>query len=161
MPDSGRASPHANCARRFRSEQRGAATIVTAIAFSFVVVALGGVMEIVNTAYATDRMGRAARAAARVLAIDASADWCAAIRSELRLDEGFVCANAWTVDVDLGVAPEALPDPLSGAVGGEGGELVLVRIGWTTPRWSFLSPASPALFTRRVAFGLARSEPAG
>ena len=173
-PERAMRSTSAGCA--FRSAQRGGTTIESALALVVLVVALAGLMEIVNTAFATDRMNRAARAAARALALDASADWCAAIRRELRLDEAFDCDDAWTVAVDHGVAPGALPRPLTAAVGGEAGELVLVRIEWTRRPWTFrdLVPATQAApadpddeaspnppLTTRAAVGLARSEPTG
>ena len=161
--------------------------IESALALFILVVALAGLMEIVNTAYANDRMGRAARAAARALALDPDANdhaavYCPAIRRELHLDEDFDCDDAWTVVVDHGVGPAELPATLDARVATGTGELILVRIEWTRRPWSFpdlvpatqaatvdpdsnpgpggATPPSPPL-TTRVAVGLARCEPTG
>ena len=65
------------------------------------VVGFAGLMEIVNASYADDRMARAARAAARSLALDPGADpkanACVAIRRELDLAEDFDCDTEWTL----------------------------------------------------------------
>ena len=131
-----------------------------------------------------DRMGRAARAAARALALDQSNDWCAAVRRELHLDADFDCDAAWTVSIDHRVSPAALVDgappaviPLDAPLTSGGGELVLVRIEWALAPWPVpnivpVANAEPAddpgdeasatpPLTTRVVFGLARYEPGG
>ena len=102
------------------------------------VVGFAGLMEIVHASFTDDRMGRAARAAARALALDPSADAaCAHIRRELRLADDFDCGTAWTLKVDLGVGPGALPATLDAGVTPGTGDMVLVRIGWNRGMWSF------------------------
>ena len=101
------------------------------------VVGFGGLMEIVHASYTDDRMGRAARAAARVLALNPSADPCAPIRRELGLADDFACGAAWTLKVNLGVGPSVLPATLDAEGTAKSGDMVLVRIGWNRDRWSF------------------------
>ena len=128
-------------------------------------------MEIVDASYTTDRMARAARAAARALALDANANACAAIRREFHLAEKFDCGAKWAITVDHGVSPTALPATLDASATAGAGEMVLVRITWTRDLWSFIDAveddtesdddeavATPGLMTL-VAIGLARSEP--
>ena len=135
------------------------------------VVGFAGLMEIVNASYTGDRMARAARAAARVLALDPSADpkatACAAIQRELELAEDFDCETAWTLDVKLGVAPSALPATLDAGATTGSGDMVVVRIRWDRDVWSFDGPlldanadddAADAGTVRMVAIGIARCE---
>ena len=130
--------------RRFRRGQRGTAAIESALGITVLVISLAGLMEIVNTVYANDEMSRAARAAARALALDPQADACAAIRRELRLAEDFDCETEWALTVDHGVGPLALPVTLDANAQPDTGDLVLVRI--------------EAEAVARVAMGLARCE---
>ena len=120
-------------------------------------------MEIVNTVHASDRMGRAARAAARALAIDPQADACAAIRRELHLATEFDCATTWELTVDHGLSPQALPATLDAGAQTGTGDLVLVRIGWSHDLLSFGGSRtdegeSEADAVAKVAMGLARCE---
>ena len=72
----------------FLRGERAVVAIESAIALMVLVVGFGGLMEIVQASYTDDRMGRAARAAARALALDPSdpsANACAAIRREFHL----------------------------------------------------------------------------
>ena len=117
------------------------------------VVGFAGLMEIVHASFTDDRMGRAARAAARALALDPSAARalaldpsaaCAPIRRELRLADDFDCDTAWTLKVDLGVSPGALPATLDAGVTPGTGDMVLVRIGWSRGMWSFGGSAKDA-----------------
>ena len=130
------------------------------------VVGFGGLMEIVQASYTDDRMGRAARAAARALALDPSANACAAIRREFHLADDFDC-GAWTLNVDRGVSPSALPATLDAAVTTGTGDMVLVRIGWSRDVWSFDEAlqdanadddAADAGTVPMLAIGLARCE---
>ena len=100
-------------------------------------VGFGGLAEIVQASYTDDRMGRAARAAARALSLNPSADACASIRSELRLAEDFDCGAEWELTVYRGVAPDGLPATPEASVAEGTGDLVLIRIGWDRDRWSF------------------------
>ena len=162
--------------RRFAGESRGGVAIENAIAIVVLVGAFAGLLEIVSTVFESDRMGRAARAAARAVALDPGNDWCAAIRRELHLAEDFDCDTAWTVTVDHGVGPAALPATRYATAATGTGELVLVRIQRTRGLWSFLpdpvpvvnaapdggdgagADPAPRLMTL-AAIGLARREP--
>ena len=125
--------------RRFWRSEHGGAAIESAVTLLILVVGFAGLMEIVQVFYTDDRMSRAARAAARVLALNPSADACATIRRELSLPEDFDCSTAWTLTVDQGVSPETLPDPLTpdASVAAGTGDMVLVRIGWKREPFSF------------------------
>ena len=114
--------------RRFRRGQRGTAAIESALGIAVLVISLAGLMEIVNTVYASDEMSRAARAAARALALDPQADACAAIRRELRLAEDFDCETELAPRVNHGVGPLELPETLDEDPQIGTGDLVLVRI---------------------------------
>ena len=148
---------------------------MTALAISVVVAAFAGLMEIVNTAFESDRMNRAARAAAQATALDPNADACAAIRRELRLTDDFDCAP-WAITVHRGVLPSNLADALGSGSPDGTGDMVLVRIDWRRPLWSFRNVVPPANadgdtgadepdgspdpgLVSRIAIGLARSEP--
>lgn len=157
--------------RSFWSKEHGGAALETALALSLAVAAFAGLMEIVNIAFESDRMNRAARAAAQATALDPNADACAAIRHELRLASDFDCA-AWTITVRRGVLPSNLSNALGSASVGGTGDMVLVRIDWSRSVWPLANivPAanaadaaadaspSPRLVSR-IAIGLARSEP--
>ena len=157
----------------FGRGQRAGVAIESAFALTVLVVAFAGLMEIVQASYTDDRMGRAARAAARVLALDPTADACAAIRSEFRLAKDFDC-GAWTLTPYFGVAPSALPATVDAAVTTGTGDMVLVRIGWNRNLRAFDGlaqeanaddgledagdDAADAGTVRMVAIGLARCE---
>ena len=137
------------------------------------VAGFAGLMEIVQACYTDDRMSRAARAAARVLALnpvtdDPTADACDAIRRELSLAENFDCD---TVKVDLGVSPSTLPATLDADAGELTGDMVLVRIRWNREPLSFgglvgdanaeegvEDDAADAPTVSVIAIGLARCE---
>ncbi len=150
--------------------QRASATIETALAVGFLVIGLAGLVEIVNASYATDRMARAAHAAARAVSLDKNADPCSAIRRELHLDEDFDCDAEWVITVDRGLRPTTLPATLDASAPEGTGDMVLVRIAWTRDLYSFERttvedeteedepPEDPGLMAL-VAFGLARCEP--
>ena len=156
--------------RRFGRCEHGGVAIESAIALFVLVVGFAGLMSIVDAALTSDRMGRAARAAAHALALHPNNDWCAAIRRELRLDEDFDCDAAWNVTVAHGVGPAALPATLDANAPEGTGDMVLVRIEWSPP---LVVPAgsragrergragnSPAPRpATRVAMGLYRCEP--
>ena len=148
--------------RRFRRGQRGSVAIESALGITVLVVSLALVMQIVSAAYASDQMSRAARAAARSLALNPTAAQtaaqdtaCNAIKRELDLPPDFVCTK-WTINIDIDLVPKDLPvtlDPGSGTIAGTG-DMVFVRIGWERDA---LTPGEPAV--PMVAMGLARSEP--
>lgn len=97
--------------RRFGRGEHGGAAIESAIAIAILVAGFAGLMEVVQASYTDDRMSRAARAAARALALDPSADACGAIRRELGLAGDFDCGATWSLKVDCGVSASALPAP--------------------------------------------------
>ena len=118
--------------------------IETALSISVLVLALAALMGIVQSVYTTDQLGRAARAAARTIALLPGAPAsetvlqaraCEAIRRELHLDPDVDCAARWAITIDSYPTPQAL---LAGTAGGEeappgggNGDMVLVRIGWS------------------------------
>ena len=138
--------------------------IETAIALLVLVVGFAGVIEIVQVSYTDDTIARAARAAARSLALDPAADACAPIRRELDLAVDFDCNENWTLTVYRGVLPSALQDALGGTVTQGTGDMVLVRIDWNRAAWSFggvvpdADPADDTETVPMVAIGLARCE---
>lgn len=163
--------------RGFLREKRASVAIEAAIALTVLVLGFGALMEIVRASYADDRMGRAARAAARALALDPTADACAAIRGELRLADDFACRtqssstqsssaqpNGVSVRVDRGVNPTTLPATLDAAATTGTGDMVLIRIGWNRGPWTFggllrdANAASATSTVRMTAMGLARCE---
>ena len=121
--------------RGFWRGTRGGTVIESAISISILVISFAALAEIVHDAYEEDKLARAARAAARAIALDPAADACAAIRRELDLADDFNCAGSWTVD--RGISPATLPKPLDADVVAGTGDLVLVRIGWNRDPWSF------------------------
>ena len=149
--------------RRFARGQCAVAAIEAALGITVLAVTLAVLMEIVDEIYTSDQMARAARAAARALAIDAGADACVAIRRELNRGDDFDCGTELTVQDYLEVTPEMLPATLdAGAVGG-GGELVLYTIAWEEPSWSFSAflqgeGGQNAEPSSRIVMGLARRE---
>ena len=122
----------------FLRGERGAVALESAVAIMVLVVGFGALVQIVHAVYTEDRMGRAARAAARALALDPAANACAPIRREFRLADDFDCATAWTLKVDLGVHPRSLPATLDADAAAGSGDMVLVRIGWSRERSPFV-----------------------
>ena len=140
--------------RRFLRAERASVALESAIALSVLVGAFSGLMHIVGDVFADDRAGRGARAVARTIALNPSTDPWAALKREGGLSANATCAEwkpadntcgGWTLKIDRGVAPAALPKNLSAGVSSHEGELVLVRLERGGA----------------VAFGLARSEPRG
>ena len=139
--------------RRFLVAERGSVAIESALALTVLVSAFAGLMNIVGDVWADDRMARGARAAARAIALNPSIDPWAAIEREGVLDANAACpgwtatantCGGWTLRIDRGVAPAALPNDLAANVSSaSGGQLVLVRLD----------------HGGSVALGLARSEP--
>lgn len=156
-----------NAAGRFRRRERGSVALESALGITVLVISLAVVMEIVSAAYKSDQMSRAARAAARSLALnppnnqtEADTTACNSIIRELGLPTGFVCGNnngVWTaLNIDTDLVPGDLPktlDPGLGTVVGNG-DMVFVRIDWDREAFTPGDPDVPM-----VAMGLARSEP--
>ena len=143
--------------RRFLRCERASVALESAIALSVLVGAFSGLMHIVGDVYSDDRTGRGARAVARAIALNPSADPWAALKREGGLSANATCpawsatdttaaCGGWTLKIDRRVEPAALPDDLAANVSSSReGELVLVRLERGGA----------------VAFGLARSEPQG
>ena len=110
---------------------RGSVSVEGAVALSVLVAAFAGLMAIEQEIYAKDRLARAARAAARAIALDEGADACTAIRRELALPGDFSCNGKWEITIDWG-SPSSLFSMVQGgtSTGTTSGEMVLVRIGW-------------------------------
>lgn len=137
-------------ARGFLREKRASVAIEAAVAVTVLFLGFGALMEVVRASYADDRMDRAARAAARALALDPTADACAAIRGELRLSGDFACStqsssaqsnpesdHGVSVRVDRGVNPTTLPATLDADATTGTGDMVLIRVGWSREPWTF------------------------
>ena len=152
--------------------RRGAVAVVTALAISVLVFAFSGLAEIVRTTYVDDTMNRAARAAARAVALvpDSAAApdvlnsaACAAIQRELDLDAGFDCSTQWDLIIDTGLTAKGLLDSSED----RNGDMVRVRILWDRLPWEFARLASEddegdeedQVTGRLVATGVARREP--
>lgn len=136
------ASHGARSVRTFHRAQRGAVAIETVIAITVLVIAFAALIEIVRSAYVSDSMDRAARAAARAIALTPQVGTrnvetvaCAAIRRELGLAERFDCGARWTLTVDTGLTPSALQDRSSPGESEAAGNMVLVRIAWNRELW--------------------------
>ena len=134
--------------------------IESAVAISILVVSFAYLMEIVHNVYTEDKLARAARAAARAIALNSDADACAAIRRELGLADGFDCGATWTLTVDRGVGPGMLPSTPDADAPNGTGDILLVRIGWSRNPWSFgeTTDGEEAASVPMVAIGLARCE---
>ena len=148
----------------FVQARRGVVAVESAAAIVALVVVLGGLMAIAHAAYSDDRMSRAARAAARAVALvtDTSATQsvlestaCDAIRKELDLASDFDCKAEWKgyrVKADL--KPSTLEAGTNGS--GDAGDMVLVEIEWPPADWT------EVVFDDNpwIATGVARREPA-
>ena len=152
---------------RFLRCERASAAIEGAIAIFVLFGAFAGLMEIVNTVYTEDRMGRGARTVARALALDPSADPWVALAKEIDLDAascsvrsdgeptdsapGNVCDAActvcdeWKLEINGGVSPKDLTTALGGSAAADG-EMILVRLLKSRDPWRFLDvmPAAQA-----------------
>ena len=137
---------------RFARCGRGVAAIEGALALSVLVVAFVPLMNFVTSFYVEDELGRAARAAARSLAINPGADPWEAAWKEIdpsKVDTDKVpathCTTDWaatphlgtcgglTLVIREGVSPAALaaaldPDTPAPTGGAEEGELILVGL---------------------------------
>ncbi len=162
-----------NVARGFWRARRGSVALETALAVSVLVLVFAGLMEIVRSAYETDSMARAARAAARAVALAPDAEAgsgsldsiaCAAIRGELNLAEDFDCGAKWTLTVDTDLTPVAMLEGGSPSDGEAEEGMVVVRIGWNRQPWEIGRLVSGTDEenrepTPRIAVGVARQEP--
>lgn len=148
----------------FLRARGGGSAIEAALALAALVTVFAGLMAVAHAAYEDDSMGRAARAAARAVALvtDASVTQakldsvaCKAIKNELDLADGFDCTT-WTVTVSTGLTPSALS--IGANSGGNTGDMVLVTIGWQQAPWVKAVRKLDGS-QGRLATGVARSEP--
>ena len=152
---------------RFLRCERASAAIEGAFAIFVLFGAFAGLMEIVNTVYTEDRMGRGARTVARALALNPSADPWKALAEEIDLDAascsvridnkptdsapGNVCdadctvCDEWKLEINGGVSPKDLTKALGGGAAADG-EMILVRLLKSRDPWRFLDvmPAAQA-----------------
>ena len=147
----------------------GAGSITTLLTILVLLMALAGVVEIVSSAYASDKYRRAAWSAAYQLALSPHI-WgnahlehalaCRVIKTELELNAAFDCGSTWTLDVYTGVSPMNLLDGTSPDDVETHTSMVVVEIGWDALPWTWLSVDSEDNVVRsRVARGIARGEP--
>lgn len=159
--------------RGFVTTRCGAVAIETALALSVLIIAFGALVEIVRTAYAGDIMDRAARAAARAVALVPAAaatphalhsTACAAIRRELDLAPEFDCSTEWVLAVDTGLTAKGLLEDSED----RDGDMVRVRILWDRLPWDIHrsltdededEDAEDDEVGRLIAIAVARSEP--
>ena len=150
----------------FWRDQRASVAVETAIAVSVLVIAFAGIVQIVHSAYVSDRMGRAARAAVHAVALSPGTKAaslaslvCKAIRNELDLGDGFDCTKKLSVKIDRKLIPGDLTK--SGGSRARNGELALIWIAWSGGRWN---PgellANDDEDARRAVLAVARLEPA-
>lgn len=139
--------------RRFLFTERGSVALESALTITVLVSAFAGMAKIAGDVFVGDWMGRGARAAARAIALNPSADPWAVLKREGVLDTNATCplwtvtdntCGGWTLKIDRELAPAELPADLTASVSSSGiGQLVLVRLERDSS----------------VAFGLARGEP--
>ena len=150
----------------FLRVERGGVAVESAVAIAVLVVLFGGLVAIVHAAYTDDRMGRAARAAARAVALETNTSLsqaelasiaCGAIRQELDLGTNFNCAATWTVTITTGLTPTALATGVNSD--GETGDMVLVELGWSQLPWARAAELLEGSGAG-TATGVARREPA-
>lgn len=172
---------------KFWRERCASVALDSAAVVTILVVATGGLMEIFSSAYMNDTMNRAARAAARAIALspdahnDATAVQalaCAAAKRELDLGDQFDCDASWQVTVDTGLTTEDLLDGKSPKI--RTGDMVRINIAWQPAAWGFNpdqsdssgnggqtpknsnannQPDNSATTPRRVSTAVARAEP--
>lgn len=148
----------------FLGARGGSVAIESALSLTVLITVFAGLMAIAHAAYLDDRMGRAARAAARAVALVADTSTtqatldstaCGAIKSELDLADDVDCTT-WTVSVSADLTPSSLSSGANGE--GESGEMVLVEIEWRPAPW-VLAVRALGSSGGRIATGVARREP--
>lgn len=165
---------------RFFLGVRGAAAIETAFAVFVLVTAFAGVMQTVNTVFVDDQAGRAARAAARALALNPGTDPWGPIWEELYSNANHGCTTDWTASNlgtcdgwTLAVARDVSPATLAATLGPNpsastvDGNLVLIGLSRSPATIPGVGNANANSNTSRTAedivkmdsVGVARSEP--
>ena len=151
--------------RAFLCGRRGGGAIESALSLAALVTVFAGLMAIAHAAYEDDRMGRAARAAARAVALTDTAATkpqqdsaaCEGIKRELGLDKDFVCKTWTDIKVVAGLAPSSLSSGTN--TGGNTGDMILVTINWKRAPWVQAVRKLDGS-AGRIATGVARREPA-
>ena len=164
---AGRRSARPSRLGRFLLDRRGSVAVESTITIGILVIVCGGLMAVAHAAYTDDRMGRAARAAARALAFVTEASptqatllsvACDAIKRELQLEANFDCSSEWTLTVTTDLVPTALSSGTN--PDGTTGDMILVKIGWEQAPWAgavnLLEGSGGG-----AAVGVARREPTG
>ena len=170
--------PGASIVRRgvggFWRSQSGSIAIEASLALAAMVAATAVLLEIVGALYEDDYMKRAARAAARSVALatashgkaeDVTAIACQAIGRELGHGEDFPCELTWTLVVDTGLTPQDLLGGARPTSEERIGDMVRVRIEWQREGATLDGHGTdldqPDEELRQVAVGVARAEPIG
>ena len=154
--------------RAFRRDRRGSVAAETAVPVALPAISLAGIVEIVHSAHVSDRMGRAAHAAARAIPLSPDADdatlafrACEPVRDELGLQGDFDCKAGLVLGI-RNLLPAMLPrGPVSDAEDPDG-QLVAVRVAWNTGPWNpgkILTDDDEEKDMRHGAIGIARLEP--
>ena len=151
--------------RAFLCGRRGGGAIESALSLAALATVFAGLMAIAHAAYEDDRMGRAARAAARAVALTDTAATkpqldsaaCEGIKNELGLEDDFDC-EAWT---KITVVSELAASSLSSGSNpvGKTGDMILVTIDWKQAPWVQAVRKLDGS-AGRIATGVARREPA-
>ena len=159
-----------SAARGFWRARRASVAFEASLAMSAPVIAVAVLMEVVSAVYADDFMERAARAAARAVALQVNTQTdiaalqdiaCDAMKVELHLDAQFDCGENWTVTIDTELTAQDLltdqtpPDPT--------GDMVRVSVGWHRAPLSFGSSVGTdeQNVPNELAVAVARAEPVG
>ena len=157
--------------RRYLRNRSGVAPVEAILAIGILLVGVGGIVEIVRSAYKAAEYGGAARAAAHRLAM-APHVWgtpemeraiaCAEIKAQLDLDVTFECGSTWTFTVTTGLTPINLLEGTGPEPGELHADMVLVEIAWTRLPWSWnISDLEDVEEVSMKALGVARGEPGG
>ena len=128
--------------RAFRRDRRGSAAVETAVPVALPAISLAGIVQIVHSAHVSDRMARAAHAAARAISLSPEADGatqavraCEAVRDELGPDGDFDCKAGLALDI-RNLLPATLPREPDSDSGDPDGHLVAVRVARSTGPWN-------------------------
>ena len=148
--------------RAFLCGRRGGGAIETTLSLAALVTVFAGLMAIAHAAYEDDRMGRAARAAARAVALTDTAATrtqldsaaCTGVKNELGLKPDFDCETWTDIKVVLCPAPSSLSSGPCSA-----GDMILVTIDWKQAPWVQAVRKLDGS-AGRIATGVARREPA-
>ena len=148
----------------FWRSQRGSLAIEATLAVSVLVLVVAVLFEAVMAVYEIDYMDRAARTAARAVALAPGSQGnasgvqtiaCDAIKRELDLPASFDCTVGWTLTVDTRLTPQNLLAGASPAPANRTGDMVRVSIEWDSDLWTGAGQTRS-----EHSVGVARTEPA-